>query len=110
MPETRRHEITRLEGFSDAVFGFALTLLVVSLDVPSSVDALMEQMASFVGFALMFAMVCWIWYEHNKFIRQFGLQDAWTVFVNAVLLDAWNGHQAGKAHAALHAGASHAKR
>ena len=26
----RRHDVTRIEAFSDAVFGFALTLLVVS--------------------------------------------------------------------------------
>ena len=35
----RHHEVTRLEGFSDAVFGFALTLLVVSLEVPNSFEA-----------------------------------------------------------------------
>jgi uncharacterized membrane protein len=33
MTLARRHDITRLEGFSDAVFGVALTPLVVSLDV-----------------------------------------------------------------------------
>jgi uncharacterized membrane protein len=80
------HEVTRLEGFSDAVFGFALTLLVVSLEVPSSFEALKTQMEGFLGFALMFAMVCWIWYEHNWFFRHCGLQDAWTAFLNSVLL------------------------
>src|SRR6185503_7110008 len=34
----------------------------------------------------MFSMVCWIWWEHNKFFRRYGLQDAWTGFVNSVLL------------------------
>jgi len=34
----------------------------------------------------MFAMVCWIWYEHNWFFRHTGLQDAWTAFLNSVLL------------------------
>src|SRR5262245_31109268 len=83
---SRHHEVTRLEGFSDAVFGFALTLLVVSLEVPKSMAALTNQVKGFVGFALMFAMVCYIWYEHNKFFRRYGLQDAWTVFLNASLL------------------------
>jgi len=32
----RPHETSRLEGFSDTAFGFALTLLVVSLEVPST--------------------------------------------------------------------------
>jgi uncharacterized membrane protein len=82
----QRHEVTRLEGFSDAVFGFALTLLVVSLDVPNNVDELLMDMQGLVGFALTFAMVCWIWYEHNVFFRSYGLQDQWTVFLNCVLL------------------------
>ncbi len=82
----KHHEVSRLEGFSDTVFGFALTLLVVSLEVPTSFEALRAQMEGFLGFALMFAMVCWIWYEHNWFFRRTGLQDPWTVFLNSVLL------------------------
>ena len=35
----RRHEISRLEAFSDAVFAFALTLLVVSLEPPQATRA-----------------------------------------------------------------------
>jgi uncharacterized membrane protein len=80
------YEVSRLEGFSDAVFGFALTLLVVSLEVPRDDNALYQQMLGFIPFALMFAMVCWIWYEHNVFFRRYGLQDRWTVFLNCVLL------------------------
>ena len=33
---TRAYEVSRIEGFSDAVFGFALTLLVVSLEMPET--------------------------------------------------------------------------
>ena len=82
----RHRDVSRLEGFSDAVFGFALTLLVVSLETPKTFADLTAQMAGFVPFALMFAMVCWIWYEHNLFFRRYGLQDALTVFLNAILL------------------------
>jgi uncharacterized membrane protein len=82
----RHREVTRIEGFSDAVFGFALTLLVVSLETPKDFTQLKGQLAGFVPFALMFAMVCWIWYEHNKFFRRYGLQDALTTFLNSVLL------------------------
>ncbi len=79
-------EISRLEAFSDAVFAFALTLLVVSLEVPSSYAELMNIMRGFVPFACTFALVTWIWYEHNKFFRRYGMEDPFTVFVNGILL------------------------
>jgi len=82
----RNHEVTRLEGFSDAVFAIAVALLVVSLEVPKTMEKLEGLARGFVPFALMFAMVCWVWWEHNKFFRRYGLQDAWTAFLNALLL------------------------
>jgi transmembrane protein TMEM174 (potassium channel) len=86
MPAARKHEVTRVEGFSDAVFAFALTLLVVSLDVPRGYDDLMKLMGGFVPFTCSFALLVWIWYEHNVFFRKFGMQDPYTVALNAVLL------------------------
>jgi uncharacterized membrane protein len=83
---TPRREISRLEGFSDAVFGFALTLLVVSLEVPRTYAELMETMRGFGAFAVCFAVVAWIWYEHNLFFRRYGLQDGWTILLNLLLL------------------------
>jgi uncharacterized membrane protein len=80
------HDVSRLEGFSDAVFGFALTLLVVQLEAPRSADELRMLVRASAPFALTFAMVCYLWWEHNRFFRLFGLQDAWTAFLNCVLL------------------------
>ena len=82
----RRHEVSRLEAFSDAVFAFALALLVVSIEAPSSYAELVDRMVGGVSFACCFALLVWIWYEHNKFFRRFGLQDGVTIFLNAVLL------------------------
>jgi uncharacterized membrane protein len=79
-------EVSRVEGFSDAVFGFALTLLVVSLQVPESFDDLKVILAGFVPFALMFALISWIWYEHYAFFRRFDAEDPLTIALNCVLL------------------------
>lgn len=48
----RSHEISRIEGLSDAVFAFAVTLLVVSLEVPKTFAELMEAMRGFGAFAI----------------------------------------------------------
>ena len=36
----RSHEVKRIEAFSDAVFAFAVTLLIVSLEVPKNFEEL----------------------------------------------------------------------
>jgi len=79
-------EVSRLEGFSDAVFGMALTLLVVSLDVPRTFDALLDDLKGFVAFAPCFALFLQIWHEHHVFFRRYGLRDAATVALNGALL------------------------
>ncbi len=82
----RFREVSRLEAFSDAVFGFALTLLVVSLDTPSTTAELRQLVGGFLPFGVTFAMVSWIWYQHNVFFRRYGMQDAWTTALNCMLL------------------------
>lgn len=86
MLPARRHEISRLEGFSDAVFGFALALLAVSAEPPTSYAQLMDRINGAVAFACCFALLVWIWYQHNIFFRRFGLQDALTTTINGALL------------------------
>jgi uncharacterized membrane protein len=82
----RGGEISRLEGFSDAVFAFAVTLLVVSLEVPRSYHELMDAMRGFVAFGICFALLAEVWFNHYRFFRRYGLQDSWSVFLNCVLL------------------------
>ncbi|MGH9217980.1 MAG: TMEM175 family protein, partial [Vicinamibacterales bacterium] len=86
MINVRGREVSRIEGFSDAVFGFALTLLVVSLEVPDNFEGLKSILRGFLPFALTFALVCWIWYEHFAFFRKFDAEDPLTVALNSALL------------------------
>jgi uncharacterized membrane protein len=82
----RGREVSRIEGFSDAVFGFALTLLVVSLEVPENFADLQRILFGFPAFAVTFAVICWVWYEHYLLFRRYDLEDGFTVFLNCVLL------------------------
>jgi hypothetical protein len=71
----RGREVTRLESFADAIFAFALTLLIVSLEVPKSFADLIGTMRGFPAFAVCFVMLATIWNRHYKFSRRFGLDD-----------------------------------
>jgi len=82
----RSHEISRIEGLSDAVFAFAVTLLIVSLEVPRTFAELRETINGFLPFAISFAILIQIWYIQFTWFRRYGLQDALTTALNAVLL------------------------
>jgi hypothetical protein len=81
-----RREVARIEGFSDAVFAFAITLLVVSLEVPKTFDQLMAAIRGFPAFAVCFALLFQVWWRHYKFFRTYDLEDSRVVALTGVLL------------------------
>ena len=82
----RGEGVTRVENLSDAVFAFALTLLVVSTEVPRSFEALLVVLRGFPAFALSFMLLLAIWYNHYLYFRRYGLHDTTTVALNNLLL------------------------
>ena len=82
----RSHEVSRLEAFSDVIFGFAISLLVVSLEAPKSHQQLFEMVHGFVPFAICFFLFIDFWHEHYTFFKRYALEDNTTIVLNAILL------------------------
>jgi uncharacterized membrane protein len=82
----RGEGVSRIEGLSDTVFGFAITLLVVSLDVPKTSGDLLALMSGFVPFVASFAVLFALWRAQFEFFRRYGLEDSTTVWLTGLLL------------------------
>jgi uncharacterized membrane protein len=82
----RGHEVRRIEAFSDAVFAFAVTLLIVSLEVTKSFEDLRVTMRGFFAFGVSFVLLMMIWYEQNIFVRRYGMDDLATIVLNCTLI------------------------
>lgn len=82
----RAHEVSRIEAFSDVVFGFAISLLVVSLEAPKTYEQMVEMLHGFLPFAICFWIFIDIWFEHHHFYKRYGLQDSTTMALNTLLL------------------------
>ena len=82
----RGNEILRIEGFTDAVFAFAVTLLAVSLEVPKTFNDLILMMQGFVAFGINITLLAVIWHAHFKFFRRYGIQDTYIIILNTILI------------------------
>lgn len=81
----------RVVNLSDAVFAIALTLLVLTLDVPVTqmhrlADALVDQIPQFVAFALSFALVANLWLQHHRLFELLEGLDPGVTAINLILL------------------------
>ncbi|PWT70686.1 MAG: hypothetical protein C5B59_19985 [Bacteroidetes bacterium] len=82
----RGHEIKRIETLTDAVFALAVTLLIVSLEVPKNFSELISTMRGFYSFAISFLLLMLIWHEQNVFFRRYDLDDTWIITLNCILI------------------------
>jgi len=65
----RSTEIVRREGLSDAVSAFAVTLLIVSLELPRTCGELISAMREFFAFATSFALLVNVSYDQHILFR-----------------------------------------
>lgn len=82
----RGGDVSRLESLFDAVIALAITLIVVSVEVPSSFDALLAAFYKLPAFAICFAILLMCWYYNFLFHRRFGLEDFPITLLNASLM------------------------
>ena len=80
------HHGSRLQAFSDGVFAFAATLMVVSFDLNGDLSLLMAQGTNLVAFAVSFFVLVALWVVHYNYFRRTGYVDYWIIAYNTLLL------------------------
>src|SRR5215510_7429342 len=82
----RGNEVSRVEGFTDAVFAFAVTLLVVALEGPHTYNGLLDVVRSFPAFVICFAILMTFWNAHFRYHRRYGLEDVFSRIMTMAIL------------------------
>jgi uncharacterized membrane protein len=88
--------LNRFEGFSDAVFAIALTLLIVEIKVPGSPDgpkdytdlvkAMAEQWREHLALVLCYVVIGAYWLQHHYSGRIYAKSDHWFSALNLLFL------------------------
>ena len=83
----RGMEMTRLEGFVDATFAFAVTMLIIAgQQVPDDVSALLAAFRHVPAFAASVAVLAIFWRGHWVWSRRFGLEDGISTVISWALV------------------------
>ena len=82
----RGTEVSRVEGLTDGVFAFAVTLLVVALEVPRTFNGLLDVMRGLPAFVICFAILMMFWSAHFRYHRRYGLEDWFSRLVTMAIL------------------------
>jgi TMEM175 potassium channel family protein len=88
--------LNRFEGFSDAVFAIALTLLIVEIKAPGSPDgpqgytdlakAMAEQWREHLALILCYVVIGAYWLQHHYSGRIYAKSDHWFSAINLLFL------------------------
>lgn len=88
-------ETVRMEGFSDAIFAIAITLLVLDLHVPEKdaltsgsaiISYLTAQWPSYLAFSISFFSIFIMWVNHHKLFKQIYSRNTAITFANGLIL------------------------
>ncbi|MBA3870390.1 MAG: DUF1211 domain-containing protein [Anaerolineae bacterium] len=88
-------ETSRLEAFSDGVFAIAITLLVLEIRLPSTVDAgkagtlanaLFQLWPVYLAYVTSFLTIAIMWANHHTMFKMIRRTDRSLMLLNAVLL------------------------
>jgi len=83
-------EFARVVAFSDGVFAIAITLLVLTIEIPehtlSIYDQLLSERGDLLAFALSFAVLAKLWGFHHRFFAGLGEFDQGLIWLNFAYL------------------------
>lgn len=84
-------ETSRIEAFSDGVFGIAMTLLIIEVKVSSAGNTelslqLIRQWPSYVSFLISFAFIGIMWINHHRLFTHIARSDDGLLILNLLLL------------------------
>jgi uncharacterized membrane protein len=88
--EDAETEFNRVVAFSDGVFAIAITLLVLTLEIPGGVDDLGQELRDrteeFFAYGLSFAVLGKFWISHHSFFGSLARFDARLMVLNLLYL------------------------
>ncbi|OGO14555.1 MAG: hypothetical protein A2Z02_04395 [Chloroflexi bacterium RBG_16_48_7] len=94
-PQHKFLTTARVEALSDAIFAFAMTLLVLNLGFPDTIvgnsesrlsDLLLGHITQFVNYAIGFILIAIFWVAHHQQFHHIKRTDSHLIWINIVTL------------------------